>query len=284
VHTLLTGERRGYYRDFGTVGHLAKAIREGFVYSGEYSPFHKRSHGSSSADLPPEKLTVCSQNHDQIGNRMLGERLSHLVPFEKLKLAAGVTLLSPGVPLLFMGEEYGETAPFQYFVSHGSDELIEAVRKGRAREFAAFSWQEETPDPQSEATFHACKLDHSRRTRGHHRALYEFYRELIRLRKSEKLLAQPDKERTEVASDEENRILTQRRWDSTFEVFIACNFSDNEQSVHVSGIRRNWRVLIDSANATWSGPGTTALSPHTSGSRVTLTLAPHSLVALISET
>src|SRR5574341_367200 len=141
LHTLLTGEDQGYYIDFGRVEQLVKSLREGFVYTGGYSQYRKRRHGNSSKDIPGEQFVVCSQNHDQIGNRMLGERLSNIIPFEGLKLAAGVVLLSPFVPLLFMGEEYGEEAPFLYFVSHSDPDLIEAVRKGRKQEFTAFNWK-----------------------------------------------------------------------------------------------------------------------------------------------
>ncbi|MBI5440985.1 MAG: malto-oligosyltrehalose trehalohydrolase, partial [Deltaproteobacteria bacterium] len=123
LHSLLTGERAGYYADFGRLGQLAKCYREGFAYSGEYSTYHQRRQGASSRQLPGERFVVFAQNHDQVGNRRLGERLANLVPFEALKLAAGAVLLSPFVPLLFMGEEYGEEAPFLCFVDHGDPEL-----------------------------------------------------------------------------------------------------------------------------------------------------------------
>lgn len=112
LHTLITGEKKGYYVDFGRTEHLVKALREGFVYSWQYSTYRKRRHGSSSKEMPAHQFVVFSQNHDQVGNRMLGERLSTYVSFEALKLAAGVVLLSPYIPLLFMGEEYGEESPF----------------------------------------------------------------------------------------------------------------------------------------------------------------------------
>ena len=143
LHTLLTGESKGYYLDFGGIEHLAKSLREGFIYSGQYSRYRSKSHGNSSLDRGADQLVVFSQNHDQVGNRMLGERLSSLVDFESLKLAAGVVLLSPFIPLLFMGEEYGETAPFLYFISHSDPALIEAVRKGRKEEFKEFTWVED---------------------------------------------------------------------------------------------------------------------------------------------
>ncbi len=130
LHHLLTGEADGYYQDFGSVAHLAKAFTDGFVYTGEYSPYRQRCRGSASRDVPASRFLVFAQNHDQVGNRLYGERLSALVSFDALKLAAAVVLLSPNIPLLFMGEEYGETAPFQFFVSHGDPDLIEAVRHG----------------------------------------------------------------------------------------------------------------------------------------------------------
>ena len=174
LHTLLTGERNGYYEDFGKIEHLEKALREGFIYSGEYSPFRKRRHGSSSKDRPGLQFVVFSQNHDQVGNRMRGERLSGLVPFEALKLAAGAVLLAPNIPLLFMGEEYGEKAPFLYFVSHGDKALIEAVRKGRNDEFKHFAWNGEPPDPQDERTFLASKINWEKRRQGEHAVLLNF--------------------------------------------------------------------------------------------------------------
>ena len=158
LHTLLTGEQSGYYQDFGDLIQLVKALREGFVYSGQYSSYRRSRHGNLSKHLPCTKFVVFSQNHDQVGNRMKGDRLSTLVPFEALKLAAGMVLFSPHIPLLFMGEEYGEEGPFQYFVSHSDPELIEAVRKGRREEFAAFRWEGEIPDPQDEATFLRSKI------------------------------------------------------------------------------------------------------------------------------
>ena len=116
-------------------------------------PMARRRHGSPSSEIPAERFIVFAQNHDQVGNRLLGDRLNQTVAFEDLKLVAGLVILSPFIPMLFMGEEYGETAPFQYF-SHFSDEqLVEAVREGRRREFAAFAWQGEVPDPHDEATF-----------------------------------------------------------------------------------------------------------------------------------
>jgi len=176
LHARLTGERNGTYQDFGRLEQLATAYREGFVFSGQFSSYRRRRHGNSSRDLPACQLVVFAQNHDQVGNRPGGERLSRLVSFQALKLAAGFLLLSPYVPLLFMGEEYGETAPFFYFISHADSRLVEAVRRGRQQEFAAYAWQAEPPDPQEEATFLRSKLQPQLRSQRQNQVLREFYR------------------------------------------------------------------------------------------------------------
>src|ERR1700704_4962738 len=183
VHTLLTGEKRGYYSDYGRISHLASTLKDGWCYSGQYSQFRQRRHGNSSRGISSSHFVGCSQNHDQVGNRSAGERLSALVNFEGLKLAAGVTLLSPFVPLLFMGEEYGETAPFQYFTSHLDADLVEAVRRGRRDEFKAFGWEGLVPDPQDETTFPRSELQHSLKGQEPHATLLRFYKELMGFRK-----------------------------------------------------------------------------------------------------
>ncbi len=172
VHTLLTKEDRGYYSAYGGITPLIETLKSGWYYKGQYSSFRKRRHGNSAEGIAPSKFVVCNQNHDQVGNRAAGERLTALVTFEELKLAAGITLLSPFVPMLFMGEEYGEPAPFQYFVSHGDPALVEAVRRGRREEFAAFGWQVSVPDPQDEETFRRSTLDHGLKEREPHKSLF----------------------------------------------------------------------------------------------------------------
>ncbi len=198
LHTLLTGEKDGYYQDFGGLGQMAKGFREGFIYSGEYSRYRQRRHGSSSRGLPARRFIVFAQNHDQVGNRPLGERLTQLLSFEALKLAAGAIILSPFIPLLFMGEEYGEVAPFQYFISTADPELADAVRRGRREEFAGFGGQAEPPDPQSEETFQRSRLNHSLRQQEPHRVLWDFYRELLRVRRIFAGLGGPDEVEREV--------------------------------------------------------------------------------------
>jgi maltooligosyltrehalose trehalohydrolase len=182
VHAYLTGERQGYYEDFGALSDISKAFKEGFVYDGKYSSFRKRHHGSSVQGIDPRKLVVCVQNHDQVGNRAFGERIARLVDFDKQKLAATLLALSPNTPLLFMGQEYGEKAPFQYFIDHGDKNLIRAVREGRKKEFAAFGW-ENTPDPGDKKTFLASKLKRGFRRSNRQGCLLRLYKDLIALRK-----------------------------------------------------------------------------------------------------
>ena len=208
---LLTGERAGYYGDFGRFSDLVKAFREGFVYSGGYSAYRRRRHGSSSAEVPASRLVVFSQNHDQVGNRLRGERSGEQLTLQQLKLAAATVLLSPYLPLLFMGEEYGESAPFPYFVSHGDAELVEAVRRGRLAEFAGFAHQGSPPDPQAEATFLSAKVDQQQRRRGDQRVLFDFYRDLIRLRRAWAPLFRPGRKNMRIVACEEERTLAVSR-------------------------------------------------------------------------
>jgi maltooligosyltrehalose trehalohydrolase len=253
LRTLLTDEREGYYQDYGGFAQLAKAYREGFAYSGEYSSYRRRRHGSSSCDIPADRFVVFSQNHDQVGNRRLGDRLSAVASFEDLKLAAGLVLLSPFIPLLFMGEEYGEKAPFPYFVDHSDPELIEAVRRGRRMEFAAFEWQGEMPDPQDETTFLSAKLRHELRAGGTHQTLLEFYRELIRLRKTLPALEHLAKESMEVASCDHDKVLVVQRWHGAERALLVANLHTDEVSFAITVDAGRWCKLIDSADEKWRG-------------------------------
>jgi len=181
VHGCLTGERNGYYSDFSGVADIAKALSDGFVYDGRYSAFRQKIHGNPVKDLDPRKLVVCVQNHDQVGNRAWGDRLSTLTDVEREKIAAVLLILSPNTPLLFMGQEYGEKAPFQYFIDHGDPDLVRAVREGRTREFASFGWKE-IPAPESEKTFFDSRLTWKDRE-GTHAEIWHLYQTLMTLRK-----------------------------------------------------------------------------------------------------
>ena len=192
IHAELTGERAGYYVDFGGSGAIAAALSRRFVYDGRYSAHRNRRHGAPASDVPADRFVVCIQNHDQVGNRAIGDRLSTLVSFDRQKLAAALLLLSPYVPLLFMGEEYGERNPFLYFVSHGDAELATAVREGRHREFASFGWGDDVPDPQAEETFRRSRLGREASATAEGGALRTMYRALLELRRTERALRPGD--------------------------------------------------------------------------------------------
>ena len=189
LHAAVTGERTGYYADFGRVDDLARAMDRGFVYQGEYSHHRRRRHGAPSGGIEPERFVLFAQNHDHVGNRPRGERLATLVDAERLRLAAALLLLAPGVPLLFMGEEYAETAPFPYFVDHHDPALLAAVRRGRAEEMAAVGLAGEPPDPAAEATYRSAVLCRRLRHEGHHRRHWVLHQRLIALRSVHPALA-----------------------------------------------------------------------------------------------
>lgn len=277
VHALVTGERDGYYQDFGDIDHLAKACREGFVYSGQYSAFRRRRQGSSSAETPCYQFVVFSQNHDQVGNRAQGDRLSQFLPFETLKLVAGIVLLSPFVPLLFMGEEYGERSPFQYFVSHGDSELVERVRQGRRKEFERFSWPGDIPDPASEDTFMRSKLHWEARDEGQHRTLLLLYTELLRLRKTMPALLNPSKTTSKVQVFQPHALKIERGHEQD-RVVLFYNFRAGSTSIPGCLPPGRWEKRFDSSDEKWDGPGGTAPASLHSGNPVTLDLPGHSFL------
>jgi maltooligosyltrehalose trehalohydrolase len=278
LHTMLTGEQTGYYIDFGRFDQLAKAFREGFVYSGEYSAYRRRRQGSSSRGVEPHHLVVFAQNHDQTGNRVLGDRLSRLVSFEMLKLAAGAVILSPFIPLLFMGEEYGETAPFLYFVSHSDPDLIEAVQKGRKEEFADFRWIGEPSDPQAEETFQRSKLQHGLRLKGEHEVLFRFYRELLRLRSQ----FRASNKKMDVLSYESEHVLLLRLGGETPDVITLLHFGRMERSFIFQWPPGEWVKKLDSTENRWGGKGS-GIPPIVYGrEEVSLGLAPYSLLLFVA--
>lgn len=180
IHALLTGERRGYYQDFGRPEQITRALEQGFVFQGEHFNFWGKPRGAPPSGIPLERHVFCIQNHDQVGNRAKGERLSYLLPAGACKVAAALLLLGPETPLLFMGEEYSETAPFQYFTSYGDPDLARAVSEGRRREFKDFSGNE-VPDPQDPATFARSKLHWEQATERNE--MLRWYHTLIALRR-----------------------------------------------------------------------------------------------------
>jgi maltooligosyltrehalose trehalohydrolase len=241
LRTLVTDEHEGYYAEFGSIGDLTHALRDPHVHDGGWSEFRKRRFGAPATGLPPERFVVFDQNHDQVGNRALGDR----VPREARPLAAFVTLLSPYTPLLWMGEEYGEDAPFQFFTDHIDEEIAVATREGRRREFAAFARfaGEEVPDPQDPETFARSKL-----TRRGDPALRELYGKLLQARR-----ALPRGPVDDVRADDQARWVRVRRGDYT----MVMNFSDSEQVVPGEAARSI--VLATHAEATLRPDGTIAL-------------------------
>jgi maltooligosyltrehalose trehalohydrolase len=276
VHTLLTRENLGYYSDFGGIPPLATTLRDGWYYSGQHSNHRKRGHGNSAHGIPPAKFVVCNQNHDQIGNRAAGERLSSLVNFEALKLAAGITLLSPFVPMLFMGEEYGENAPFQYFTSHGDPDLVEAVRRGRREEFAAFGWEGIVPDPQDEQTFARSSLNHSLKQEEPHQTLWRFYQRLIQIRDEQSLgtLSSPS------VRELGGCALLIMRENASQQLATIYNFAEFPVTLNLPDLAGKWSTVIHSADAFWNGPERNLASQITLLPAEELRLAPHSFLVI----
>ncbi|MEA2825892.1 MAG: maltooligosyltrehalose trehalohydrolase [Actinomycetota bacterium] len=228
LHAVVTGERTGYYVDFGSLGQLAKALRQAYVHDGEYSPFRRRRHGRPPTGVPAARFLGYLQNHDQVGNRATGERSSMLVGPGLLKVAAALVLLGPSVPMLFQGEEWAASTPFLYFTDHQDPELGRLVSEGRRREFAAFGWApEDVPDPQSPKTFEQSKLDWHEVGDGVHLELLDWHRRLIALRRSEPALSSGTFDDLDVGYDEDERWLVVDRGPIT----IACNFGSEPRRI-----------------------------------------------------
>jgi maltooligosyltrehalose trehalohydrolase len=231
LHTLLTGEKNGYYSDYGKLEQLAKALRRAFVYDGNFSAHRRRNHGRSTEGLSGHQFLGYLQNHDQIGNRALGERSSQLMSLGKLKTGAALVLTAPFVPMIFQGEEWGASTPFLFFTDHREPALAKAVREGRCKEFAAFGWKpEETADPQARETFEKSKLNWPESAREPHREMFEWHRQLIRLRCAEPALNDGKMEALKIHFDEPARWLVMERGN----IKVACNFENQSQRIPLS--------------------------------------------------
>jgi maltooligosyltrehalose trehalohydrolase len=212
LHALLTGERSGYYADFGALGDVGRALRNGFVYDGRRSTFRGRVHGRPLGDLSGHRLFGYLQTHDQIGNRARGERISMLATPGRVRIGAALVFVSPFVPMLFQGEEWAASNPFLYFADHQDPGLADAVRHGRRAEFAAFGWEpEQIPDPISEATHRASTLQWGELSETPHRDVLHWYRALGELRRERPELRDGQRERVEVRWDEAARTICVRR-------------------------------------------------------------------------
>ncbi len=240
VHVALTGETSGYYADFEPLSALAKVCERGFFHDGTHSSFRGRDHGVpiDTARLPTWRLVVANQNHDQIGNRAVGDRLSDPSPGhlddDQLVCAALLTLAGPFTPMLFQGEEWAASTPFQFFTSHPEAELGRLTAEGRIREFAQMGWDPAVvPDPQDPLTFERSKLDWSELTTGRHARVLEAYRRLTELRRSLPALTDPSFGAVSCTVDEDSRLFTMRRGVGAQECLMVVNFGDQPAEVAV---------------------------------------------------
>ena len=245
LYGLLSGERDGYYRDFGSLGDLSAALTQAYVYQGRYSMARGCRHGRTFDGLSGSSFVGYSQNHDQIGNRARGDRSAANLSGGRLAAAAALTFVAPFVPMLFQGEEWGASTPFAYFTDHTDQDLAEAVRDGRRREFEAFGWEpDQIPDPEELATFEMSRLDWSEVGLASHRDLLDWYRELVAIRRSrpELLDGRLDKVRVEKAGEQ---VFTVSRGAIT----VAVNFGNGEAAVPMPGNRvpdSRYAVLVSS--------------------------------------
>jgi maltooligosyltrehalose trehalohydrolase len=256
VHVALTGETSGYYADFEPLGALAKVCNRGFFHDGTWSSFRDDDHGApvDTAHMPTWRLVVCGQNHDQIGNRARGDRLAEHLDDDQLACAALLTLCGPFTPMLFMGEEWAASTPFQFFTSHPEPELGTVTAEGRIKEFERMGWDPAVvPDPQDPATFERSKLDWSELDSGRHAVLLDAYRRLAGLRRSLPELTDPAFGDLHAAADEEARVFTLRRGD----LLIAVNFSDAAATLPETGT-----VLFTGPTAVAAGADGLSLPPH----------------------
>jgi maltooligosyltrehalose trehalohydrolase len=241
LFTVLHEERTGYYEDFGSFAYLAKALTQAFVYDGQYSRYRRRSHGRPADGLSMHCFLGYIQNHDQVGNRATGDRLEHLVGLDRAKVAAGLVLTAPFIPMLFQGEEFAASSPFQFFAHHEDQQMAKAVSEGRKRDFAAFGWSpDEVPDPESRATFDRSKLNWDEINKAPHKEMLAWVTDLIHLRRSSPSLNNGDRKQVHVTFDEEKRFLVMDRGP----VKVMCNLGDSETAFDNSA---NLKLLLASS-------------------------------------
>jgi maltooligosyltrehalose trehalohydrolase len=256
VHVALTGEQDGYYADYRGLEDLATQLRDRYVHAGRYSVARGRTVGRPAPDVPYDRFVVCVQNHDQVGNRRDGERLHTLVGPAGARLAAAALLTSPFVPLLFMGEEHADPAPFQYFTSHTDPDLAAAVTEGRRAEFGGFdAWAGVAPDPQDEATLARSTVDLGWREHPDHASVYALYRELIAIRRDLPLLSDPTAPDVDATTVPGRQTLVLRRGDGREQVIIVVNADARAVTVEVGAAAGAWHLRLDTTDPRWGGPG-----------------------------
>lgn len=275
--------KKGYYSDFSGITHLAKSYTDAYVYTRMFSAERGKTFGrKAAAHHQGSQFIVFSQNHDQIGNRMLGERSSTLFSFEMQKLLAAAVICSPFLPLLFMGEEWAETNPFLYFISHGDAALVAQVREGRRSEFAAMHAQSLAPDPQDEATFKASTLNWELLNRPGHHQLFLYYKQLIALRKKHAVLSAGDRKACRASAFTEMNCLLLERGLTGSKALALCfmNFSTAAHSLIVPSHLQHLKKIIDSADPRWHGPKAAPDQVHADQQ---LTIQPESFIAYSAE-
>ncbi|MBE0661835.1 MAG: malto-oligosyltrehalose trehalohydrolase [Bacteroidales bacterium] len=254
IHALMTGERQGYYADFGSLEQVVKAFNHGWVYDGKFSPHHKKRFGTSTSGQPGHRFVIFIQNHDHVGNRMKGERFSTLLDFESLKLAAGAMFASPFVPMLFMGEEYAEDSPFQYFISHEDKELLALVWESRKEEFREFMNDAEPPDPAAVETFERSKLKWDFQEDESKRKILAYYKKLIALRKEEPLLRPGNRDRILATEVPDKQVIMLVRENNNERLIALMNFNIHEVTIEIPVFKSDSaQVLICSAHEMWGG-------------------------------
>lgn len=250
LHALVTGEEDGYYSDFGGIGPLVKSFNNAYVYDGIYSPHRRKTFGSKTNGQPGHKFVVFAQNHDQTGNRIMGERLSSMVNFEMQKLIAAAYLLSPFTPMLFMGEEYGEQNPFLYFTSHSDPRLIKNIHEGRKEEFKDFMGEQKPHDPQAEETFRKSELTPEHLWSSQQGRLLSWYKKMLRLRKNSSLWKGDFRSHFKADMLNDQTILIMGKNHSN-EIKLVLNFGTNSFE-YKSG--KGYNIAECSACKEWLGP------------------------------
>lgn len=254
IHALMTGERQGYYADFGSLRQVVKSFNHAWIYDGNFSSHRKNIFRTSMDGQPRQCYVVYTQNHDQVGNRMMGERLSVLLDFESLKLIAGAMFVSPYIPMLFMGEEYAENSPFQYFISHGDKELLSLVREGRKNEFREFMKNAEPPDPASDDTFERSKLKWDFMEDDLKQNMLAYYKNLIALRKEQPLLSTGKHESNDAFEIPGKNAVVLIRKIGCERIIALMNFSNQILQAEIPDKENNiTELLIYSAHKHWGG-------------------------------
>ena len=273
-------EKKGYYADFKGLANLEKSYRDAYVYDGQFSVVRHKLFGHKVERNPGQQFIVFSQNHDQVGNRKRGERSSQLVSAAMLNVMAGAVLVSPYVPLLFMGEEWGETNPFFYFASHSEAGIGEAIKKGRQEEFGSSQSAGDVPDPNTKATYDQAKVQWNLPATEPHQTLLRYYQTLIALRQQLPALHNLNRQQLEVTACDDEQTLLLHRWHEDQHVLCLMNFSNQPQSVTLTILGESvpWQKLLDSADPQWHPENGVSSASETVSDAQPIMLQPESLV------